>query len=74
MSHTEETRIAAEWSQYFSWIRLLESELGASSHLPDFLIISLIKIYRKSRGMVILDLDGKSSWQNHKSVVILDCF
>jgi hypothetical protein len=55
VSHTEETNIAAGWSQKLSWTTLSESRLGASWHFPDFFIVSLIKIYRKSREMVIRD-------------------
>jgi hypothetical protein len=73
MSHTEETSIAAEWNQYLSWTILSESGLGTSSHFPDFLIVSRIEIYRKSREMVIRDLGRRSSWENHESLMILDC-
>jgi hypothetical protein len=71
VSHAEKTRIVAEWSQSLSWTTLSESGLGASSHFPVFLIVSLIETYRKSREMVIRDLGRRSSWENHGSLMIL---
>jgi hypothetical protein len=55
----------------FGLDKIAQGGSGASSHFSDFLIVSLIERYRKSREMVIRDLGRRSSWENHGSLMIL---
>jgi hypothetical protein len=46
---------------------------GTFSHLAGFSTVSLIERYRRGHDLVIRDHDRRSSWENHRSGMVLDC-